>query len=66
VTIGQQLAIRKFVNEDKIKSLLDANRLKIAAGGGPKKSKFSQYLQTQLKTMEEQQKAAPKTPKKKK
>ena len=66
VTIGQQLAIRKFVNEDKIKSLLDANRLKIAAGGGPKKSKFSQYLQTQLKTMEEQQKAAPKTTKKKK
>jgi YidC/Oxa1 family membrane protein insertase len=66
VTIGQQLAIRKFVNEDKIKSLLDANRLKIAASGGPKKSKFSQYLQTQLKTMEEQQKTAPKNPKKKK
>lgn len=66
VTIGQQLAIRKFVNEDKIKALLDANRLKIAAGGGPKKSKFSQYLQTQLKTMEEQQKSAPKTPNKKK
>ena len=66
VTIGQQLAIRKFVNEDKIKALLDANRLKIAASGGPKKSKFSQYLQTQLKTMEEQQKTNPKTPKKKK
>jgi YidC/Oxa1 family membrane protein insertase len=65
VTIGQQLAIRKFVNEDKIKSLLDANRLKIAAGGGPKKSKFSQYLQTQLKTMEEQQKTTAKNPKKK-
>jgi YidC/Oxa1 family membrane protein insertase len=58
VTIGQQLAIRYFVNEDKIKALLDANRLKIAAGGGAKKSRFSQYLQTQLKTMEEQQKAA--------
>jgi YidC/Oxa1 family membrane protein insertase len=66
VTIGQQLAIRKFVNEDKIKALLDANRLKIAASGGPKKSKFSQYLQTQLKTMEEQQKTNPKSPKKKK
>ena len=66
VTIGQQLAIRKFVNEDKIKALLDENRKKIAAGGGPKKSKFSQYLQTQLKTMEEQQKTAVKTPKKKK
>lgn len=57
VTIGQQLAIRYFVNEDKIKALLDANRIKIAAGGGAKKSRFSQYLQTQLKTMEEQQKA---------
>ncbi|UAJ15027.1 membrane protein insertase YidC [Aquirufa lenticrescens] len=65
VTIGQQLAIRKFVNEDKIKALLDENRKKIAAGGGPKKSKFSQYLQTQLKTMEEQQKATTKNPKKK-
>jgi YidC/Oxa1 family membrane protein insertase len=58
VTIGQQLAIRKFVNEDKIKELLDANRAKIKAGGGAKKSRFSTYLQTQLKTMEEQQKAA--------
>jgi YidC/Oxa1 family membrane protein insertase len=58
VTIGQQLAIRKFVNEDKIKALLDANRAKIKAGGGAKKSRFSSYLQTQLKTMEEQQKAA--------
>jgi YidC/Oxa1 family membrane protein insertase len=66
VTIGQQLAIRKFVNEDKIKALLDENRKKIAAGGGPKKSKFSQYLQTQLKTMEEQQKETAKNPKKKK
>jgi YidC/Oxa1 family membrane protein insertase len=66
VTIGQQLAIRKFVNEDKIKALLDENRKKIAAGGGPKKSKFSQYLQTQLKTMEEQQKEAAKNTKKKK
>lgn len=67
VTIGQQLAIRYFVNEDKIKELLDANRVKIAAGGGAKKSRFSQYLQTQLKTMEEQQKAAStqKKPKKK-
>jgi YidC/Oxa1 family membrane protein insertase len=58
VTIGQQLAIRKFVNEDKIKALLDANRAKIKASGGAKKSRFSTYLQTQLKTMEEQQKAA--------
>jgi len=66
VTIGQQLAIRKFVDEDKIKILLDENRKKIAAGGGAKKSRFSQYLQTQLKTMEETQKNAKTTPPKKK
>lgn len=56
VTIGQQLAIRKFVDEDKIKVLLEENRKKIAAGGG-KKSKFSQYLQNQMKAVEEAQKA---------
>lgn len=56
VTIGQQLAIRKFVDEDKIKQLLDENRKKIAAGGGAKKSRFSQYLQNQMKAIEEQQK----------
>lgn len=66
VTIGQQLAIRKFVNEDKIKLILDENRKKIAASGGAKKSRFSQYLQTQMKTMEEAQKNAKHTPKKKK
>ena len=65
VTIGQQLAIRKFVNEDKIKLILDENRKKIAASGGAKKSRFSQYLQTQMKTMEETQKNAKNTPKKK-
>lgn len=67
VTIGQQLAIRKFVDEDKIKRLLDENRKKIAAGGGAKKSRFSQYLQTQMKAIEEQQKDQKNTnPKKKK
>lgn len=66
VTIGQQLAIRKFVNEDKIKLILDENRKKIAASGGAKKSRFSQYLQTQMKTIEETQKKAKNTPKKKK
>ncbi|MFM6948200.1 MAG: membrane protein insertase YidC [Aquirufa sp.] len=66
VTIGQQLAIRKFVDEDKIKLILDENRKKIAAGGGAKKSKFSQYLQNQMKVMEENQKNAASTNKKKK
>lgn len=66
VTIGQQLAIRKFVDEDKIKLILDENRKKIAAGGGAKKSKFSQYLQTQMKAMEENQKNAANSSNKKK
>jgi YidC/Oxa1 family membrane protein insertase len=66
VTIGQQLAIRKFVDEDKIKLILNENRKKIAAGGGAKKSKFSQYLQTQMKAMEENQKNAANTTSKKK
>ena len=54
------------MNEDKIKLILDENRKKIAASGGAKKSRFSQYLQTQMKTMEETQKNAKNTPKKKK
>lgn len=58
VTIAQQLAIRKFVDEDKIKLVLEENRMKIAAGGGPKKSRFSQYLSNQMKAMEEQQRQA--------
>lgn len=66
VTIGQQLAIRKFVDEDKIKLILEENRKKIASGGGAKKSKFSQYLQTQMKAMEENQKNAAANNKKKK
>ncbi|MFM1913939.1 MAG: hypothetical protein RIR51_1791, partial [Bacteroidota bacterium] len=55
VTIGQQIAIRRFINEDKIRLVLEENRKKIKASGG-KKSKFSQMLQAQMKAMEEQQK----------
>jgi YidC/Oxa1 family membrane protein insertase len=55
VTILQQIGIRKFVDEDKIKQILEDNRKKIAAGGG-KKSRFSEYLQKQMKAAEEMQK----------
>ena len=55
VTIGQQILIKRFINEDKIKAILEENRKKIKASGG-KKSKFSQMLQAQMKAMEEQQK----------
>ena len=67
VTIGQQIGIRKFVDEDKIKDILDDNRKKIAAGGGAKKSRFSEYISKQMKAVEEAQKAqAPAETKKKK
>ncbi len=52
VTIGQQLLIRRFVDEDKIKRILDENRIKNASG--PKKqSKFQQYLEKTLQAGEE-------------
>lgn len=59
VTIGQQIGIRKFVDEDKIKNILDENRKKIAAGGGAKKSRFSEYISKQMKAVEEAQKVQP-------
>jgi YidC/Oxa1 family membrane protein insertase len=57
VTIGQQLLIRNFVDETKIKAVLDENRKKIAAGGG-KKSKFQEMLQKQLTAADEARKQA--------
>ncbi len=66
VTIGQQIGIRKFVDEDKIKDILDDNRKKIAAGGGAKKSRFSEYISKQMKAVEEAQKVQPATDTKKK
>ena len=39
----------KFVNEDKIKAILDENR---ASGKGKKKSKFQQRLETAMKASE--------------
>ena len=65
VTILQQIGIRKFVDEDKIKQILEENRKKIAAGGG-KKSRFSEYLQKQMKAAEEVQKQQNDNKKKKK
>lgn len=57
VTIAQQLAIRSFVDEGKLKAILDDNRKKIAAGGG-KKSKFQEMLQRQLSAAEDARKQA--------
>jgi YidC/Oxa1 family membrane protein insertase len=57
VTIAQQLLIRNFVDETKIRAVLDENRKKIAAGGG-KKSKFQEMLQKQLAAAEDARKKA--------
>ncbi len=68
ITVAQQLIIRKFVDNDKLKAILDENRKKIAAGGGPKKSKFSEYLQKSMAAAEDakkQQEAAKAKTKKK-
>ena len=51
-TFGQQYVIKGFVNEDKIKAVLDENRLK----GGKKKSKFMAKLEGAMKASEEAKK----------
>ena len=52
VTIAQQLIIRSFVDEDKIKLILDENRAK-NANGEKKQSKFQKYLEKTLQAGEE-------------
>lgn len=55
VTIAQQLIVRRFVDEDKIKEVLAANKVKFQ--NKPKKtSKFTEYLQKQLQATEEAKK----------
>lgn len=53
VTIAQQFFIRKFVDEDKIRMILDENRKKNATGTG-KKSKWMQRVEEAMKAKEEQ------------
>lgn len=53
ITFAQQAIIRKFVNEDKIKAILDENR---ASGKGKKKSKFQMRLDKAMKASEEAKK----------
>jgi YidC/Oxa1 family membrane protein insertase len=50
VTFGQQALIRKFVDEDKIKRILDENRKKNVS---KKKSKFQLKLEEAMKAREE-------------
>jgi YidC/Oxa1 family membrane protein insertase len=65
ITFGQQAIIKKFVDEDKIKLLIEENRRKSASGEG-KKSKFMTKLQEAMKASEESRKTAEEARKKKK
>jgi YidC/Oxa1 family membrane protein insertase len=66
VTFAQQAIIRRFVDDDKIKVLLEENRKKNAAGGTGKKSKFMSRLEDAMKASEEARKKADEQRKKKK
>jgi YidC/Oxa1 family membrane protein insertase len=63
-TIGQQMIIKRFVDEDKIKLVMEENRKKIAAGSG-KKSKFMSKLEDAMKASEEARKRTEEARKKK-
>lgn len=58
VTIAQQQLIRRFVDEDKIKAVLEENRRKNASGQGKKPGGFQALLQRQLAAAEEARKQA--------
>jgi YidC/Oxa1 family membrane protein insertase len=55
VTIGQQLIVRKFIDEDKILAILEKNR-KNYHTKPQKKSKFGDFIQKQLQASEEMKK----------
>jgi len=65
ITFGQQAIIKKFVDEDKIKLLIEENRKKNMSGEG-KKSKFMTKLQDAMKASEEARKKAEEARKNKK
>jgi YidC/Oxa1 family membrane protein insertase len=65
ITFGQQAIIKRFVDENKIKSIMEENRKKNASGEG-KKSKFMTKLQDAMKASEEARKNAEEARKKKK
>lgn len=56
-TFAQQAIIRRFVDDDKIRAILEENRKKVAAGGGSK-SRFMTKLQEAMKASEEARKRA--------
>ncbi len=56
-TFAQQAIIKRFVDEDKIKAIIEENKKK-AATGTPTKSKFMNKLSEAMKASEEARKAA--------
>ncbi|HEY5747124.1 MAG TPA: membrane protein insertase YidC [Chryseolinea sp.] len=57
VTFAQQAIIKRFVDEDKIRAIMDENKKKNATGGG-KKSKFMSKLEEAMKSSEEARRKA--------
>jgi YidC/Oxa1 family membrane protein insertase len=66
VTFAQQAIIRRFVDENKIKTIMEENKKKNALNGGGKKSKFMSKLEDAMKASEEARKRADEDRKKKK
>lgn len=66
VTFAQQAIIRRFVDEDKIRLIMEENRKKNANGGGGKKSKFMSKLEEAMKASEEARRRQDEEKKKKK
>jgi YidC/Oxa1 family membrane protein insertase len=65
VTFAQQAIIKRFVDENKIKEVMENHR-KLMASGGVKKSKFMSKLEEAMKSSEEARRQADETRKKKK
>jgi YidC/Oxa1 family membrane protein insertase len=61
VTFGQQALIRKFVDDDKIKAILEERKKN---AGNRKKSKFQQRLESAMKAQDQQQQQKKKKKKK--
>ena len=56
LAIGQQMGIRKFVDEEKIRATLDENRKKIASTGPGKKSAWMQRVDDAMRARDEKKK----------
>lgn len=56
VTFAQQAIIKRFVDEDKIKTIMDDHKKKMMASGTGKKSSFMSKLENAMKASEEARK----------